>query len=501
MKTFLTALATAAFAAAGVWLYCGSTRPTPVVVSAPVVTPVAAMPSASKPSNESSHEFEGRLEPSSEVEIRTPLTGYPVRLRAESGDFVQKGQLLVELGDSKLEESVRQAEAALNVVKADFQARETRLAHSEKELPSTIAAAQPVGAPASHRLVVPSIKHGPTPEEELDRSRLQQAEAAVSRAKLELAETRIVAPISGYVIQRRADGELSKPDVVLMRIIDISSLQVTVPVSPATNSRIVADQEARVVSSELPSRSFLGKVVRKAQPHSAQPRDVSASIELPNPEGLLKPGMYVRVRLMFDQNNDPRIASFPAWLGKKGGPGGDGKVGGPQSDAELLNNLKGLTQTMSTMASELEHREQAAKETAEASRVHFFALEKLIGRLREDSTTIHKLNFEKTAEAIDNLPALHVDEELLAFSTDVSRALREMSERKRAIARETSSVDWTNWDRTQAAVGAVKSQGLQRINSAMTEMRRKLTRKYNLEFLITAERTPAPRRASGHGRR
>ncbi len=101
----------------------------------------------------------------------------------------------------------------------------------------------------------------------------------------------------------------------------------------------------------------------------------------------------------------------------------------------------------------------------EASREHFLSLEKLITRLREETTGTRKSSFEKTADAIDNLPALHVDEELLTFSTDVSKALREMAERRRAIARETTTIDWTYWDRTQRASSAVKSLGMQRINT------------------------------------
>jgi hypothetical protein len=153
--------------------------------------------------------------------------------------------------------------------------------------------------------------------------------------------------------------------------------------------------------------------------------------------------------------------------------------------------LKGLTLTMSTMASELERRENAAKATGEASREHFNALEKLIVRLREETTNSRRSSFEKTADEIDNLPALHVDEELLAFSTDVAKALREMAERRREIARETAGVDWTYWDRTQRVSSAIKSQGMQRINNGLIDIRRKLTKRYNLEFLTTAERTPS----------
>jgi multidrug efflux pump subunit AcrA (membrane-fusion protein) len=495
MKIFLTALATAAVAAAGVWIYRDSTRQTPVAAPPPVSAPVAQMPIPARTSIDDAGELEGRLEPGSEVEIRTALTGYPVRLLAATGDFVQKGQLLVELGDAKLEESVKQAEAALHVVKAEFQARETRLAQTQKDPASLIAPARPEATPPSHRQGAITPKPVANPEEDLERSRLQQVEASVDRAKLALAETRIVAPISGYVIQRLAEGELSSPDAVLMRIVDLATVKTVVHVDPEMYSKVVADQEARIAIKEMPNRTFRGKVVRKAMTLNMRTHVAAVSIDVANPDALLKPGMYARVRLMFDQNNEPRLVVQSLWLGKslKGARGPDGKTANPQIDAEALSSLKGLTLTMSTMADELHRRENAAKATAEASREHFNALEKLIARLREETTESRRSSFEKTADDIDNLPALHVDDELLAFSTDVAKALREMAERRREIARETASIDWTFWDRTQRVSSAIKSQGMQRINNGLIDIRRKLTKRYNLEFLTTAERTPSSR--------
>jgi RND family efflux transporter MFP subunit len=496
MKTSLTVLATAICAAALVWMCRDASRPQPTVASSPVTVPVVQMPAPARPKPEANGEIEARLEASSQVEIRTPLIDYPVHVKVNFGDFVQKGQLIVDLGDSKLEESVRQAEAALNLVKSEFQARQARMAQPVKDPTSLVALAHPTPATAAHR-GTSAPQSAPGTEDELDKTRLQQAEEGVARAKSALAETRIVAPIAGYVTQTIGDGELSKPDLVLLRIVDISSVRTVVQPAPEINSKIVPDQEAHVALADIPGRTFVGKVVRQTAASRPHRREAGVTVEIPNPEGVLKPGMYARVRLMFDQNNEPRLASFAAWLGKS--PGHNGQPAGPQSDNELLTNLKGLTQTMSTMASELEHREQAAKATGEASREHFLSLEKLVMRLREDSGSPVKSSFERTAESIDTLPALHVDEELLAFSTDVGNTLREMAERRRAIGRNTSGVDTTYWDHTQRAAGAVKSQGLQRINMAMTEMRRKLTRKYNVEFLMTAER-PASRHGSAHKR-
>ena len=292
--------------------------------------PVVQLPAPAKAAPDSNGELEGRLEPGSEIEIRTSLLDYPVHLKANAGDFVQKGQLLVELGDSKLEESVNQAEAALNLVKTEFQQRQARLAQSDKEQSSPGS----LQVPSQRRCAMPPTRKN----RRLRRRRHLIVSSRTSRsrrgpAKLALAETRIVAPISGYVIQRQADGELSKPDVVLMRIVDISTVKAAVQVSPQMNSRVVADQEAHVTLNEMPGRTFLGKVLRKPSVRNLRVHDNSISIEVANPETLLKPGMYARVRLMFDQNNEPRLASLSSWYGKAfpGGKGPDGKAVGPQS--------------------------------------------------------------------------------------------------------------------------------------------------------------------------
>ena len=70
------------------------------------------------------------------------------------------------------------------------------------------------------------------------------------------------------------------------------------------------------------------------------------------------------------------------------------------------------------------------------------------------------------------------------------RRLREMAERRRSIARETTSIDWTYWDRTDRATSAIKGQGLQRINSALTEMRRKADQE--IQFGVLGDRRAHP---------
>ena len=132
MKFFFPAAAAVAIAAATISICHQIGGPTPVAVPPPpvVAASVVQSPPVAKPVSVNG-ELEGRLEAGSQVEIRPQLDGYSVRLKAAAGDFVQKGQLLVELGDSKLEDSVKSAEAGLRLVKAEFQAYDAQAAKSK----------------------------------------------------------------------------------------------------------------------------------------------------------------------------------------------------------------------------------------------------------------------------------------------------------------------------------------------------------------------------------
>src|SRR5579862_136606 len=134
MKGFLTVLAMAGCACVGMWFYRDSAQRMAVTTAPPEShVPAVEVVHLAKTTVEDETELVGGLEARCDVEIRTALSAYIARLRAEAGDFVQKGQLLVELDDSKAEESVSHAEAALHVNKAQLQAQKTRLEQAEKD--------------------------------------------------------------------------------------------------------------------------------------------------------------------------------------------------------------------------------------------------------------------------------------------------------------------------------------------------------------------------------
>jgi len=314
MKGFLTVLAMAGCACVGLWFYRDSARRMAVTTAPPESrVPAVEVIHLAKTTIEDETELVGGLEARSDVEIRTALSAYIARLRAEAGDFVQKGQLLVELDDSKAEESVSHAEAALHVNKAQLQAQKTRLGQAEKDYQRQVDLSRR-GVSTSQQLEDAQAQMRIAKAEvELEEARVNQTEADLLHARLALNDTRIVAPMAGFVAEREADvGELSKPDVVLMRIVDISTVKTVVHIVEHDYPKVVPGQDASLTVDAYPDRRFTGKVVRKAPVLDPLTRTGEVFIEIANPEKLLKPGMHARVRLVFDRHKEAKVLPVAA---------------------------------------------------------------------------------------------------------------------------------------------------------------------------------------------
>jgi membrane fusion protein, multidrug efflux system len=488
MKALPIVLAILACGAAGLWVYHDSNRQAPVTVSQPpAATPPVEVAQLPKTSVNDLADLEGRLEAGSETEIHAALSGYAVHFKAAVGDLVQKGQLLVELGDSKLAESVTRAETALQLAKTELQARRARVAQSEQDYRQQGELARKRATLVANREDFEAQMRTAKAEDDVEQARINQTQADLDRAKLALAATQVLSPITGYITERLPEtAELSRPELTLMRVVDVTTMKMVIDIPEPRFRTIVPNQEAHVTVETLPGRYFVGAVARKGVGLNPATRSGGVSIEIDNPEKLLKPGMRASARMIFDRFNEAKIASLP-----KRNPASPAKqapvVNTPaQPVPDVVSSLTALSATLGATAKELERKENAAKVTAEASKQYFASLERLIFELRDELKTSRSINLDKAAEKIDDMPILHVDDELLAFGGEVAKTLREMAEQKRIIARSGNSGDFSGWDQVQGAANAVRTQGIQRITNGLTDIRRRMTRKYDLEFLATA---------------
>lgn len=213
------------------------------------------------------------------VQARVPAEVGAVLVR--EGERVAPGQVLVRLGTQDLEARLRQAEAQLAAAQVD--ARLARaLAERNKELYdkkyfSEIDYARSVGEAEAREATV----------------RAQQALVAIARKAMQDAEVR--APQGGIIARRYIEpGSSVGMDARLIEIVDLSEMELEVPVPAAEIAGVKVGQRLAFTVTGFGERRFEGVVARINPVADSGTRAISVYVRVPNPKLELKGGMYAR---------------------------------------------------------------------------------------------------------------------------------------------------------------------------------------------------------------
>ena len=247
-------------------------------------------------------ELVGSLEADRDVEIRSRVSGRIEELAVDVGDRISKGQLLIQVDDLQQKELVRQAEAAIRVTVAEKSTQDLRVIAARREhdrqqnlATKGVGTAQQLEAAESKLSIAEA-------ESRLAASKVAQAETELEQSRLELAERRIESPLDGQVASRTVQvGDLAKSDVGLLRIVDLSTVRTAVHVGESDYRQLREGQPAEVRVDTYPD-PFPGRVVRLAPVLDPETRTAVVYIAVENPDGLLKPGMHARVRVVLDRH-------------------------------------------------------------------------------------------------------------------------------------------------------------------------------------------------------
>jgi membrane fusion protein (multidrug efflux system) len=123
-------------------------------------------------------------------------------------------------------------------------------------------------------------------------------QARVASARSRVSDTVIRASFSGRVGLRRVSvGSLVEPGTVITTLDDASTIKLdfTVPETVVASMKPGLDLEARSVA--YPGLTFTGRVASVDSRVDPQTRSVIVRAVVPNDQGLLKPGMFLNVRL------------------------------------------------------------------------------------------------------------------------------------------------------------------------------------------------------------
>jgi RND family efflux transporter MFP subunit len=241
-------------------------------------------------------------------------TGYVAERRVDIGSRVHAGDLLIRIAAPDLDEQLAQAEAQLGQTEAAVtQARaqvesaraNTRLANLTKFRQTTLAAQGWVArqaadsATANDSVQVAGVTNAQAGVAVAD-ANLKAQQAAIDRLRALAAFERVVAPFDGIITARNVDtGDLLTQDsssgtpMFTVARDDVLRIAVQVPQSGAIG--ITDGLPAQVTVPEMPGRVFNGRVARSAVALQAASRSMLTEVDVPNPGGALRPGLYVNV--------------------------------------------------------------------------------------------------------------------------------------------------------------------------------------------------------------
>jgi multidrug efflux pump subunit AcrA (membrane-fusion protein) len=264
----------------------------------------------------------GTLAAENEVTVSSQAEGVVSRILADLGDRVQSQQALVELDPEKLQYNLDQQKAALARSLARYGASEGGSLPPLDQTPDVKRAAAELNqAKRAFDRASELSKRKLLAQQALDDAeatlRTKQAEydsalqnvknmaadidaanAAVKLAQRQLRDASIRAPFDGYVQQRLVSlGELVKAQMPVMKIVRVDPLKVTAEIPEGMVPWVHEGQLVDLQVDAYPTQMFTGKVSRISPTVNQQTRAFPFEALVPNPQGLLKPGTFARVKV------------------------------------------------------------------------------------------------------------------------------------------------------------------------------------------------------------
>jgi membrane fusion protein (multidrug efflux system) len=227
------------------------------------------------------------IEADEQAVVVSQITGVVLEIKAEEGEFVKAGQLLVRVEPDRYRLEVERNQAALKRLETDYQRK--------KEL-------------FDRKLV--SAEDFERVSAEFDAQKAQ-----VALARLDLKYTDIKAPISGFVSERKVRvGNLVELHQPVYTITSYDPLLAVLHVPERELGVLRLGLEVTIRLDAFPQQEFKGAVIRISPVIDPATGTFRVTTEVRDPNQHVKPGLFGRVDIMHDMRTDvplvPRSAAI-----------------------------------------------------------------------------------------------------------------------------------------------------------------------------------------------
>jgi RND family efflux transporter MFP subunit len=265
--------------------------------------------------------------PFQEIDVHSKVAGFVKKIYVDVGDRVKEGQLLTVLEIPEMQDDLTRALAAKRRSSAELERARDELVRSQSSHEASHLSYARLAEVIKKR---PNLVAQQEIDDALARDRVSEAQVSAAREALASAEqgvqvasadedkiktmaayARITAPFAGVISKRYADtgamiqaGTASQTQAMpVVRLAEDRLLRLVLPVPESVVPRVRVGTPVAVRVPSL-NRTFAGKVARFTSQVQLSTRTMDTEVDVPNPELLLKPGMYAEASLVLEQRDD-----------------------------------------------------------------------------------------------------------------------------------------------------------------------------------------------------
>lgn len=254
---------------------------------------------------ERSVEATGTLAAWDEVIVSSEIAGTVGKIKADLGDRVEAGTSLAVLDQREASLNLEQAKAAhatslraLEREKAKLDDANANFKRYDELFRRGMVSASQFDNIRTGRDVAEAQLH----EAE---ARAEEAQARLELAKKRMNDTVIKSPITGEVSRRYISiGESVKEKSEMFTVVSTGTLKFRGTVAEVAVPRIRPGQEVVVTVEAFKDRTFKGKLTRISPALDTQTRTLEIEAEVPNRNGVLKPGFFARGIVLTQKEKD-----------------------------------------------------------------------------------------------------------------------------------------------------------------------------------------------------
>jgi RND family efflux transporter MFP subunit len=248
--------------------------------------------------------FSGELEALAEFVVAPKVSGRVENVFVNIADTVKRGQVVAELDNDEYVQAVAQAQADLEVARANLSEARSALETANREFKRTESLLKRGIASDSEFDAASQVQLAKQAQVKVAAAQVTKAESSLETANIRLGYTKVTAGWTGgdedrVVGERYVDeGQTVAANAPLLMIVELNPIVGVVFVTERDYANLKPGQSVSLTTDAYPGEQFTGRIDRIAPVFRKSTRQARIEMTIDNPQHRLKPGMFIRAAVI-----------------------------------------------------------------------------------------------------------------------------------------------------------------------------------------------------------